>query len=85
VTAVNDAPAFTKGADQTALEDGGTQTVPGWATDRSTGPANENAQSLTEFNVTNDNVALFAVQPAVDPSTGTLTYTPAITPTAARP
>ena len=32
VTAVNDAPSFTKGADQTVLEDAGAQTVAGWAT-----------------------------------------------------
>ena len=32
VAVVNDAPSFTKGADQTVLEDAGAQTVPGWAT-----------------------------------------------------
>ena len=32
VTAVNDAPSFTKGADQTVLEDAGAQSVPAWAT-----------------------------------------------------
>ena len=32
VSGVNAAPSFTKGADQTVLEDAGAQTVPGWAT-----------------------------------------------------
>ena len=32
VTPVNDAPSFTKGADQTVLEDSGAKTVAGWAT-----------------------------------------------------
>ena len=75
VTAINDAPSFTKGADETVLEDAGAQTVAGWATNISAGPANESGQTLN-FIVTNVNNALFAVQPAVAPD-GTLTYTPA--------
>jgi large repetitive protein len=76
ITAVNDAPSFTKGADQTDLEDAGTQSVPGWATALSRGPADESAQTLT-FSVTgNTNAALFSVLPTVS-STGTLAYTPA--------
>ena len=76
VTAVNDPPSFTKGADQTVNEDAGAQTVNNWATNISAGPSDENGQTLT-FNVTNNtNTALFSVQPAVS-STGTLTYTPA--------
>src|SRR5262249_52339367 len=75
VTAVNDAPSFTKGADQTVLEDAGAQTVANWATTISAGPADESAQALN-FIVSNNNSALFAVQPAISP-TGTLTYTPA--------
>jgi VCBS repeat-containing protein len=76
VTNVNDVPSFTKGADQTVLEDCGVQTVSGWATNVSAGPSNESGQTLN-FIVTNDNSALFAVQPAVSP-TGTLAYTPAL-------
>ncbi len=38
VTAVNDAPSFTKGADQAADEDAGAQSVTGWATDLSRRP-----------------------------------------------
>src|SRR2546426_6482513 len=75
VTAVNDAPSFTKGADQTVLEDAGAQSVTGWATNLSAGPANEAAQTLN-FIVSNNNTTLFSAQPAVSAS-GTLTYTPA--------
>ncbi|PYR60496.1 MAG: hypothetical protein DMF85_04855, partial [Acidobacteria bacterium] len=76
VTAVNDAPVFTPGADQTVLEDSGAQTAPNWATGMSAGPPDEAGQTLT-FSVTgNTNAALFSVQPSVA-SSGTLTYTPA--------
>ena len=73
---VNDAPSFTKGADQSGVSLLGPQTVPGWATDISPGPANESSQTVT-FQVTNDNNGLFSVQPAIAPN-GTLTYTPAL-------
>ncbi|MEW6226196.1 MAG: Ig-like domain-containing protein [Chloroflexota bacterium] len=76
VTAVNDVPAFTKGADQADLEDAGAQTVPGWATGISRGPADEAAQALTFAVTSNTNTALFSVQPAIA-TNGTLTYTPA--------
>src|SRR5207253_614958 len=72
VTAVNDAPSFTKGADQTVLEDSGAHTVNGWATGISAGP-NEGGQTV-HFNVSNNNNTLVSVQPAVDAS-GNLTYT----------
>lgn len=75
VTPVNDAPSFTKGADQTVDEDAGAQTV-GWATAISAGPANESGQSLS-FEITgNTNPGLFSAGPAISP-TGVLTYTPA--------
>ena len=75
VTAVNDPPAFTKGADQTVLEDCGAQSVAGWATGISAGPANESGQTV-DFLVGNNNNSLFSVQPAVSAG-GTLTFTPA--------
>ncbi len=76
VTAVNDAPSFTKGADQTVLENAGAQTVNPWATAISPGPADESGQTLT-FQVTgNTNPTLFSAAPAVSP-TGVLTFTPA--------
>src|SRR3989442_11785352 len=54
VNAVNNAPSFTKGANQTVNEDAGGQTVVGWATAISAGPANEAAQVLN-FLVSNTN------------------------------
>jgi hypothetical protein len=74
VTPVNDAPAFAGGGNQTVLEDAGAQTLQ-WATSISPGPADEASQTVS-FSATNDDNALFSVQPAVD-STGALTYTPA--------
>jgi uncharacterized repeat protein (TIGR01451 family) len=75
VTAVNDAPTFTRGSDQAVLEDAGAQTVAGWATGISAGAANESGQSIA-FHVSNNNSNLFASQPSLSTS-GTLTYTPA--------
>jgi large repetitive protein len=76
VDPVNDAPAFTAGADQSVLSVLGAQTVPGWATGISPGPTNESSQTLT-FLVSATNSGLFAVQPAVS-ANGTLTYRPAL-------
>ncbi|MGB8858969.1 MAG: Ig-like domain-containing protein, partial [Ilumatobacteraceae bacterium] len=50
VGALNDAPSFVKGGDQTVSEDAGAQSVSGWATAISPGPANESGQSVS-FNV----------------------------------
>jgi CSLREA domain-containing protein len=75
VTPVNDAPSFTKGADQTVLEDAGPQTVADWATGISPGP-NEAAQPVSFVVTGNTNASLFSSAPAVSAS-GTLTYTPA--------
>jgi hypothetical protein len=75
VTPVNDVPSFNAGADQNVLEDAGAQSVNPWATAISAGPANESGQAL-DFIVSNDNNALFSVQPAVSAS-GVLSYTPA--------
>jgi hypothetical protein len=75
VSAVNDAPSFTKGANQTVVEDSGAQTVSSWATNISAGPSDESGQTVT-FALTNDNNALFSGQPSLSAS-GMLTYTPA--------
>ena len=77
VNAVNDAPTFTPGADDTVNEDAGAQTVAGWATAISVGPADESGQTLTFVVTGNDNPGLFSAGPAIDPTTGDLTYTPA--------
>ena len=74
VTPVNDAPTFTKGADQVVFNGDGAQTVTNWATAISPGPADEAAQ-LLNFTISNDNNGIFAVQPALS-TNGTLTWTP---------
>ena len=71
----NQPPSFTKGANQSVLENAGPQTVANWATAISPGPPSESGQTVT-FIVSNNNTALFSAQPAVS-SSGTLTYTPA--------
>lgn len=71
--AVNDAPSFIKGAEISVAQDTGGWTYPGWASAISPGPE-EIGQTLV-FTLTADNPALFAVQPALDASTGTLTFT----------
>lgn len=74
VTAVNDAPTVTPGADIVLPEDAGDKTYTNWLT-LSAGPADESAQSFS-FAVTTTNDALFTVLPAFDQS-GTLTLTTA--------
>jgi CSLREA domain-containing protein len=71
----NDAPSFTKGADQVAVEDTAPRVVPNWATNIAPGPADEAGQAVA-FDVANTNPALFAAQPAIAPD-GTLTFIPA--------
>jgi len=63
------------GGNQSVLEDAGAQTVAGWATAISAGPAPESSQ-VVGFTVTTGNPGLFASQPSVA-ADGTLTYTPA--------
>jgi hypothetical protein len=72
ITPVNDAPSFTKGANDTVNENAGPQTR-NWNSVRSAGPYE--TQTLS-FLPTNNNNALFSTQPAVS-SAGVLTYTPA--------
>ena len=74
VGAVNDAPSFAAGGNQLAIGLLGAQSVSGWATGITPGPADESSQNVT-FIVTVSNPGLFAVQPAVAPD-GTLTYRP---------
>ena len=75
LTPVNDEPDLTTPANKTKLEDAGAQSVGGWATAITAGPANESAQNVT-FTATADNPALFSVQPAIA-SDGTLSFTSA--------
>ena len=73
--AVNDAPSFLAGSDVLVDEDAGAQSIAGWASAISPGPADESGQTVG-FIVTNDNPSLFAIQPSVA-SDGTFTYTSA--------
>jgi hypothetical protein len=75
VTAVNQAPSFAGGANQTVGENGGSQTVSNWATSILAGSPSEASQTVS-FRVANNNATLFSTPPAIS-STGTLTYTPA--------
>jgi VCBS repeat-containing protein len=63
------------GPDQTVLEDAAPQVVAAFAARIRPGPADEGAQALA-YQVSTDNPALFAIEPALAPD-GTLTYTPA--------
>jgi hypothetical protein len=74
VSPVNDPPTFTPGSNQSVLEDAGAQSAQ-WATNISPGPSDESWQTVS-FAVTNNNNALFSVQPSLS-SSGVLTYTPA--------
>ena len=73
---VNDAPTFIAGSDQTTVSLLGAQTILGWATGITSGPADEALQNIT-FIVTNDSPGLFLQQPAIAPN-GRLTYTPTL-------
>lgn len=75
VLSVNDAPSFTKGANQTVNEDAGATSVANWATGITPG-GGEAGQTLTFVISNNTNPTLFSAGPAIS-STGTLTFTPA--------
>lgn len=65
ISAVNDAPSFTKGANITVDENTGVNIFNGWATNVSAGPSDESTQQVS-FVVTNNRNSLFASQPAID-------------------
>jgi hypothetical protein len=78
VNPVNDAPSFSlkTNPNQSVAQPAGAQTVASFAVSFSPGPLNESAQLVAEYLVSNNNNALFSVQPAIA-ANGTLTYTPA--------
>src|SRR5207244_2484458 len=63
VVAVNDAPSFTSGGNVSVDEDSGAYSA-AWATGISAGPADESGQTV-HFNTSNNNNALFSVQPSI--------------------
>jgi hypothetical protein len=76
ITPVNDAPSFTPGANQSVGSSAGAQTVAGWVSSFTAGPANEAGQTVLSYTImSNTNLGLFAVAPAIA-ADGTLTYTP---------
>jgi hypothetical protein len=75
VTAVNDAPSFTAGANVSVDEDSGAASI-AWASGLSAGPADEAGQSLAFTVDVTAGAALFAVAPALS-AAGQLTFTPA--------
>lgn len=76
-TSPNKAPAFTLpvNPDQTVLEDAGVQNVVGFSTAITDGDIDK--RQTSNFLVTTSNDALFSTKPAINATTGTLTYTPA--------
>ncbi|HEY7937444.1 MAG TPA: Ig-like domain-containing protein, partial [Candidatus Limnocylindrales bacterium] len=75
VTAVNDAPTFTKGADISLPEEASpvTHTVTNWATNFVPGPTDELSQTVLGYTVTNNANNLFSTQPTINTG-GTLSY-----------
>lgn len=71
----NVAPSFTSTGNIGSTEDSGANSFTAWATNISVGAATEYKQSV-EFLVSNNNEALFSVQPTISP-VGTLEFTPA--------
>lgn len=77
INPVNDAPTFTAGDDVTVNEDAGAQTVTAWASDIDPGAPDENGQTLL-FDLTfTSGSDLFTTAPAINSTTGDLTFTPA--------
>ena len=68
---VNTPPSFTGGGDVARSD--GPQTVPGWASAISAGPADESGQALTFVVTANDNPGIFNGQPTIDAG-GTLSF-----------
>ncbi len=75
IAPINDPPTIQKGVDPNVLEDAGSISLVGWAGQPSPGPDDEDTQNVI-MSVAADDPAMFSIQPALDPLTGTLTFTP---------
>jgi VCBS repeat-containing protein len=73
VSAVNDAPSFTPGANLTSTAGSGVQTLTNWASFAPGGGTDEASQTATYEIVSNSNPSLFTVAPTID-ANGTLSY-----------
>lgn len=77
VTCVNDPPSLAPGADVSVVEDSGAYSAT-WFDPLTISPGpGETVQTPFILTTSNDNNALFSVQPSVDIISGTLTFTPA--------
>ncbi|HEX2955373.1 MAG TPA: tandem-95 repeat protein, partial [Chitinispirillaceae bacterium] len=72
---INTPPSFTKGPDINVPEDTGSISISDWATDINPGATRESGQIL-DFRISNDNTALFTIQPQIS-NNGTLSFTTA--------
>ncbi|MGC3946702.1 MAG: tandem-95 repeat protein [Chryseolinea sp.] len=72
VTLINDPPSFVPGTDITVLEDAGALTFNAWATNINDG--DPFISQTTTFTVTTDNPGLFQTAPAINGTTGNLTF-----------
>ena len=75
VGSVNDEPSFVSGGNVSVFRGDGAYDA-AWATALNKGAANESAQNLTFNIVNNDNPGLFDSGPAIDGTTGNLSFTP---------
>lgn len=73
ISEVNDAPSFSKGADIIVQEDCGAQAFSAWATNISSGPANESGQAVS-FQISSTNPSLFSYLHIL--ANGTLEFEP---------
>ena len=74
VTPVNDAPSFTSGSLSISANNNQTYTESAWASDISSGPANESSQTLT-FNISlNAASGFFSTAPTVNSLSGDLSF-----------
>jgi dockerin type I repeat protein len=81
LTAVNTPPTFAIGATASGEDEDGATSIHAWATNVSAGPPDESTQKLqfivdTQVLASTNNKPLFAVDPAIDPMTGDLTFRP---------
>ncbi|MBL7038764.1 MAG: tandem-95 repeat protein, partial [Pirellulaceae bacterium] len=79
LSAVNDAPVFAPGDDAEVVEDDGPQTIEAWASSIVPGPdtASDEASQSLSFDlgiVAASETLVFASPPAIDPSTGDLSF-----------
>ncbi len=74
IIALNDAPTFTTGANVSATEDSGPYSA---AFAGSIDDGDPELNQVLTFHLVSDNAALFAVQPAIAPTNGNLSFVPA--------